>query len=350
MYRNARNARDPPRWVSGDETVTRLYSLKASDIRMRTGKKNESGILNQNICGSNVGYLYREAKHPIGGGYTFANISYPGKIYNLGSTFREQDMGKLLFLIFQCDEYFRYRDMELITDSHFGHLVPIAFCRLWKIHCTSSVLVSRKGISGIDFLSKEKLSKDEIKNELDSIDTKEEVKAQEEGNVEEDNTGALGYCEPKKKRITLKTKLDIFEHKLRLKPKGSYLVYKTDIVVSDRSMLVYLHAVHDSKIVYRLSTKYAAKPSVPLKMTVKDRRSRKKQMIEAKTSEAHRTFRKHLGHNDQSDGKRSRIGLSSRYYKRWPQKPFAKTWEDWLINCYLNSVIDPSFPIEGWHE
>ena len=110
-------------------------------------------------------------------------------------------------------------------------------------------------------------------------------------------------------------------------------------------MTVYLHAVHDSKIVYRLSTKYAAKPSVPLKMIGKYDSSRKKQIIEGETSEAHRTFCKHVGYNDQVDEKRSRIGLSSRYYKRWPQIPFAKTRD-----YYLNSLIDPSCPIEWWHE
>lgn len=56
IYRNSRSARDPPCNISGDETITRLYTLKATDIRMRTAKKNESGILNQNLCGSNQGY------------------------------------------------------------------------------------------------------------------------------------------------------------------------------------------------------------------------------------------------------------------------------------------------------
>ena len=50
VYGNSRAARDPPAWVSGDETITRTYTQKASDIRMRTAKKNESGMLNQNIC------------------------------------------------------------------------------------------------------------------------------------------------------------------------------------------------------------------------------------------------------------------------------------------------------------
>ena len=130
LYNNSRNARDPPSWVLGDETIIRMYGNKESDIRMRTSKKNESGILNQNICASNIGYLHRHEKDPVGGGYTYANLSYPGKKYNVGSIFREQDMGKLILLLFECGDYFRFRHTELITDTHFGHLVPIAFCHL----------------------------------------------------------------------------------------------------------------------------------------------------------------------------------------------------------------------------
>ena len=47
VYQQARIARDPPSFISGDETITRMYGRKATDIRMRTSKKNESGILNQ---------------------------------------------------------------------------------------------------------------------------------------------------------------------------------------------------------------------------------------------------------------------------------------------------------------
>ena len=127
------------------------------------------------------------------------------------------------------------------------------------------------------------------------MDRAEEMKAHAGDDIEDDHTGALSYCEPKKKRIRPRTKFEIVEHKLKLKPKGSYLVYKSDIVVSNRRMTVYLHAVHDSKIVYRLSTKYAVKPSVPPKMIGKYDSLRKKQIIEGETSEAHHTFCKHGG-------------------------------------------------------
>ena len=150
VYGNSRAARDPPEVISGDETITRLYTKKATDVRMRTRKKNESGILNQNLCGSNKNYLTWNKDDPMGGGYTFINMAYPGKSYNVGSMFREKDMGNLLQMIFQCDDYFRYRCTELIADSHFGHVVPISILQLWQVFCTCAFLpASRKGISNL---------------------------------------------------------------------------------------------------------------------------------------------------------------------------------------------------------
>ena len=96
------------------------------------------------------------------------------------------------------------------------------------------------------------------------------------------------------------------------KPKGSYLVYKTNINVGKQRTPVYLHVVWDSKVVYRISTKYASKPSVPLSIVVTEKNKKKKVTMQA--SEAHKPFRNQLGHNDKSDGKRTIIGLSSRNY------------------------------------
>ena len=79
---------------------------------------------------------------------------------------------------------------------------------------------------------------------------------------------------------------------------------------------------------------------------VLDPSTNKKRKVEVRTSQAHKAFRQEMGHNDQSDGKRQYIGLSSRLYRRWSQKPFAKTWEDGTINAYLNYLIDPSCPVE----
>ena len=67
-------------------------------------------------------------------------------------------------LIFSCGDYFRYRDIELVVDSHFGHITPIAFLRAWGVYVTASFRPSRKGISDIGELSKKALPKEEIKS------------------------------------------------------------------------------------------------------------------------------------------------------------------------------------------
>ena len=163
VYGNSRLARDPPPKISGDETITRLYTRKATDIRMRIAKKNESGILNQNLCGSNKGYKNWKEGDPKGSGYTFANIAYPGAAYCPGSMLREKEIGRLVELIFSSDNYFRYKEVELVADSHFGHLVPMIFLRLWKIHAITSFTVARRiGISNLKEVSKKKLTKVEF--------------------------------------------------------------------------------------------------------------------------------------------------------------------------------------------
>ena len=67
-------------------------------------------------------------------------------------------MGNTLQLIFSSGNYFRFKDLELVTDSHFGHLTPIVYARLWKLFVTSSFTASQRiGISGIEELSTKKL-------------------------------------------------------------------------------------------------------------------------------------------------------------------------------------------------
>ena len=345
MYQQARIARDPPSFISGDETITRMYGRKATDIRMRASKKNESGILNQNLCSNNDGYKFRKEGDPKGGGYTFANIIYPGRRYTTGSTIREKDMGNLMQLIFSCGDYFRYRDIELVVDSHFGHVTPIAFLRAWGVYVTASFRPSRKGISDIEELSKKALPKEEIKSIFEGDEKENNLN---DSDSDEERAVPL---EKKKKPRGIKNMLDIFEYKFKKERKGHYMVWKTDLQVAENlKILLFLHCVNDSKVCFRLSTRYAATPSVPLSVTAVVPGNKKKQKLEVQTSAAHRTFRMRMGHNDQSDGKRQRIGLSSSYCKFWPQKPFKKAWEDGIINIYANYLIDPSCPTEKWPE
>ena len=327
---------------------------------MRTKKKNESGILNQNICGSNVGYKFRQEKDPIGGGYTFCNLAYPGKIYNIGNIFREKDMGNLLQLIFACGDYFRYRNTELVADSLFGHVVPVSYLRLWGVYCTTSLCPNRKGLWSIKELSGKKLEESEKKKLIDEAQIEEEKTEQKRNYKIEDLLETTSEEEVEKskakpftqrKHLTrgLNSRLKIFERYLSRQPKGTFKVWSAGIKLGGNfNVKLFVHAVADSKVCYRLTTKHASKPLVPMQITDSDANGRKKRKFGIRTSSAHKVFRQEMGHNDQSDARRQRLGLSSRYYRRWPQKLFAKTWEDGTINAYNNYLIDPACPVEPW--
>ena len=350
MYANSRNSRDAPNVFSGDETITRVYTRKATDIRMRTSKKNESGILNQNLCSSNEGYATYKEGDPKCCGFTFANMAYPGASYNYGSMFREKDMGNLLQLIFMCDKYFRFKDLELVTDSHFGHIVPLVFSRLWKVYVTSSFSAGQRiGISGIETLSRKELEKSDrdelvnsLKDNLQELDEKKDALDSSDDDVED-------YCikKPKKTFRALKTRLHFFEKKLSIRDKGNYEVWRADISpLPNCKIPIFLHAVNDSKPVYRISNKYAVLPRVEMNMTEFDPDVGKKVSVVKQTSEAHKTFRLKMGFNDGSDRMRQMIGLSGRYYRSWPKHIVAKTLEDAIINAYGNYLLDPSCPVE----
>ena len=144
---------------------------------------------------------------------------------------------------------------------------------------------------------------------------------------EEVEKSSVVPCSGKKKRklTNLKSRVKIFEHYLSKKPKGTFKVWFTDLKLSEYfNVKLFVHVVVDSKICYRLSTKYAAFPLVPLQVTVSGPKTSKKRKIEIRTSGAQRICRQEMGHNDQSDVKHQKLGLSTRYFRRWPQKLFAK--------------------------
>ena len=147
----------------------------------------------------------------------------------------------------------------------------------------------------------------------------------------------------------LKTPLQFFQKGLTYTNKGTYKVWGTNInVFSSFTVKLYIHAINDSKPVFRLSNFHAANPASELMITVREKDTGKKVKKEVSTSSAHHVFRKKMGFNDQSDAKRSLLKLSSKHYRRWPQKLLAKTLEDAIINAYLNSLLDPSCEIEPW--
>ena len=203
---------------------------------MRTKKKNESGILNQNICGSNEGYRsYREGDLK-GGGYTYANVAYPGKRYNRGSVFREKDMGNLIQLFFICGDYFRFKNIEFVTDSHFGHLVPVLYLTLWKILVTSSFRVSRVGVKQIERFSKEKLSESQREILLRKLAQNKEPSQRrsllELGESDSESDNSLSDSAETKFLKKAKTQLDFFEKEMGQKAKGTIKVWQSIHVLS----------------------------------------------------------------------------------------------------------------------
>ena len=133
----------------------------------------------------------------------------------------------------------------------------------------------------------------------------------------------------------LKTKQHFFEHDLAKKEKGTYKVWRTTIKpVPTAKVSIYLHAVNDSKPVYRISNRHAALPSVVMNATEIDPETGRKVLVEKRTSSAHKCFRMKMGFNDGSDRLRSRIGLSGKYYRSWPKHLLAKILEDAIINAY----------------
>ena len=204
-----------------------MYTKKATDVRMRTSKKNESGILNQNLCGSNQGYSTWKKGDPEGNGFTFCNTAYTGAHYNFGNPFREKDIGNLIQLIFESGDYFRFKNIEMIADSHFGHLTPVAFLSSWGVTATCSFNVkNRSGVKKIPEFSKQILEKEDVQaiiNERvmeESVDQKFDPYASSSSSESEEEI-------EEKVKVRKMTRLKLFEKLLQLKEKGSYKVWKT---------------------------------------------------------------------------------------------------------------------------
>ena len=141
--------------------------------------------------------------------------------------FREKDMGNLIKLLFTCGNYFRDKNIQLVTDAHFGHFVPVAYLRLWKVYVTSSFLAKQRiGISGIKKLSKDKLSGQQLNTLLRSVEEDENEDKNDETNSETElDDSAVGQSEQKQKVVKYpsraKTSIQFFGKQISLKPKGS---------------------------------------------------------------------------------------------------------------------------------
>ena len=181
---------------------------------------------------------------------------------------------------------------------------------------------------------------------LEATDEKINVAARPERDVFESDLEVDEYTEYDKKKMRkkfgrVKSRIQFFEKKFSMKKKGTFKVWETELfLLENLKIKIYLHAVLDSKVVYRVSNRYGASPLATMDVTVQDPDSKKKKKVSIRTSEAQRVFRMRMGYNDQSDAKRTRIGLSSKYYKRWSQKLLAKLIEDAITNAYGTYLLD----------
>ena len=74
-----------------------------------------------------------------------------------------------------------------------------------------------------------------------------------------------------RKYNALKGRIHFFEQRITNKETGTYSVWKTEATPTTTVRIpLYLHAVNDSKPVYRISTMYAAKHAVKMTITELD--------------------------------------------------------------------------------
>ena len=131
--------------------------------------------------------------------------------------------------------------------------------------CISATLSQRIGISCIEALSRTELDKPEREVLLKKLEEDEAKDFTSDSDSPSDNGN---YCEKvtrvkKKSHCALKTKQHFFEHNLSKKEKGTYQVWKANVKpLPSVQVPIYLHAVNDSKPVYRISNRYAARASV----------------------------------------------------------------------------------------
>ena len=135
-------------------------------------------------------------------------------------------MGNLIQMLFTSREYFRYRDIELIADSHFGHITPVAFLRTWGVFVTTSFNPSsRLGVKSIDELSKEELTKEEVQDLFIAEDAKSEDQKKDIWDSDNSSDGvAVEAGAIKPQHFKKMTKLKVFENILSSKEKGTFKV------------------------------------------------------------------------------------------------------------------------------
>ena len=85
---------------------------------------------------------------------------------------------------------------------------------------------------------------------------------------------------------------------MSLHKKGHFKVWVAELQLLNRMSKIYLHAVNDSKVVYRMTNRYGALPTIKMDITGVDLKTGRKLKESVQTSVAHHRYPNNIGYND----------------------------------------------------
>ena len=137
--------------------------------------------------------------------------------------------------MFQAGDYFLFRNLELIADSHFGHRTPIIFLKSWGVFLTVSFNApSRDGLQGIKELLKHKLDKNQVQKIIDEKSQKQTVTKVFDPYTSSSSSDSEDFGAKEKLKARKLTGINHFEEFFKIEPKGTYRIWKSDYGLSTR--------------------------------------------------------------------------------------------------------------------
>ena len=358
MLANARKAREPPLFFTVDEQNAPYQGLR-SGAKKRLAKKTLEGLEYHTIATSNKGYegwndevrgppteqepmgeLLRAAD-PVSGGYKLNYIMEGGPRYEVGGTSAYKSFSILSLLIFLCGDYLRYRDSVAITDSAYGFLDCMFFLTLQSIRQITSLRMGQKRgflkVTDLDSAGRRHIKK--LKS-----NKRKSKKSKKVANTDE------------KIKQNIKLNVSAQEKENKDKSKGTFWMWKTvKEVVRGVFTTVYLTAVRDSKIVWRLDNFLGASKTKNMEFqdyvqTDSRKDIKQKQRIVKAVPKVHWMYRNYMGFVDQSDVKSRVMGLCREKVTKWAQKQLAFLVEAAIICSNGNYNLETRFTAEFFTE
>ena len=107
---------------------------------------------------------------------------------------------------------------------------------------------------------------------MEEIDEKDDIEVDSNRASDDDYADHKNQNEPRSKKFRrLSNTLQFFEKEMSLGARGAQNVWKTEITqIGTKVATIYLLAVYDSKVFYRIGNKYAALPRVQSQFSEKD--------------------------------------------------------------------------------